>query len=1100
MTPVPSDKIGEPPSSVADALAPLPESFSDASNATDWLRTVAGVDPVTGGTPVILDDARPPHTKPPKGRRPLPQIPGYEILEELGRGGMGVVFKARHLGLNRLVALKMILAGELASPESLTRFRSEAQLLAQLQHPNIVQVYDVGTIEDKSGTTRPYMALELVEGGSLSRQLRGKPQPPREVAALIIVLARAIHAAHEKGIIHRDLKPGNVLLSGNAARPSSEKGSSTVKGWGSLGNTPPHQAGSTPSTMTMLVPPPLSLLKPKITDFGLAKRLESDSSQTRTGEIVGTPNYMSPEQAAGRNQELGPAVDIYALGAILYEALTGRPPFQGISPMDTVLQVLAREPLPPSILLHELPRDLETICLKCLRREANQRYTTAAELADDLQRFLDGEPLLARPVGRTERAWRWCRRNPVLAGLSVTVVILLLAGSLISAYFAVLAGDRAKQAEQNRDDARKQQVLAEENAAKAQRNEQRAMEEEAAARLVSDFLTGLFQDSDPLAVGGRVFGAVPRRSDTLLAREVVDRGRKQLETQLKDKPKLRAMLLDKIGNVYLGLGDITKAEELLREALLLRRTLLPPDHPDLATSLQSMGFVQFLRYRRESITYFRQALEIREKQFGPDDPRVAETLIYLAMPLVRDLEHTEGEALLRRALAIRRRQPGDNRRDVVVPLCILAYSLLKRGEVTQALPYLAELAKLTEEIEYKGIGVVLRKGSQAKLAEKLNPRQAVKLWQETITEASAILGKEHFILTFLRSELIELLFKIGDPPAQEKELRIYIPLLERFYERQSHMVGNAKKNLGVSLSQQGKVAEAALVLEEAIAILRTLKDGDGRWRLAQGLAERANVAVKQGDVALAAKCLREEVTQRIYLYHHHKHSLAVVQLTYDNLEDALFFSEDMPGRWSCLLEAVPWFDLDQKLPPLRTALELLGLAETIERLHLPMNTVGLRQLAWEICGVWRQTRSENECLRYALPKLMAALAGSLARAGRLYGPDGALAALRLYQQLVDTFPYRYPPHHMARQQVQLVEHACLYAAGCQTLEQGAAAFPPSVQKHKQHWRERALELLRAARQAGYRNVHRLRTDPDFAGLRALPEFTQLLREMETEKP
>jgi serine/threonine protein kinase len=337
----------------------------------------------------------------------LPAVPGYEILEQIGRGGMGVVYRARQLGLHRTVALKMILTGFQAGPKELARFRMEATALARLQHPNIVQIYDFGEAEG-----RPYFVFELVAGGSLSQHLQGTPQAVRPAAQLIETLARAVHAAHANGVIHRDLKPANILLRDESGHHS------------------PFASR-------------LASVVPKIADFGLAKCIGGNEAgldphgYTVTGELLGTPNYMAPEQAMVSRQLVGPSADIYALGAILYEALTGRPPFTGDTPLTTVLQVIHNDPLPVTSLQPNVPRDLETICAKCLRKQSLQRYGSALDLAEDLRRFLRDEPIHARPVGRVEAAWRWVRHHPVpavlLAAGLLAPLVALITLSLLSA-------------------------------------------------------------------------------------------------------------------------------------------------------------------------------------------------------------------------------------------------------------------------------------------------------------------------------------------------------------------------------------------------------------------------------------------------------------------------------------------------------------------------------------------------------------------------------------------------------------------------------------------------------------------------------------------
>jgi WD40 repeat protein len=361
--------------------------------------------------------------------RPPFELPGYEVLGELGRGAMGVVYLARQARLDRVVALKRILTREHATPAEVARFGNEARAAAQTRHPNIVQVYDVG---EHDGL--PYIALEYVSGGGLDRRLTGTPIAPEAAARFLEPLARAIHAAHERGIVHRDLKPGNILID----EEEDDDG----------------------------------LGVPKVTDFGLAKLLNSESNLTLPGSVMGTPSYMAPEQAEGKASDISRPADIYALGAILYELLTGRPPFRGATAIDTLQQVRFSEPVAPSRLVPGLPRDVETVVLKCLEKNPARRYATAQALADDLRRWIAHEPIAARPVGPLARAWLWCRRRPALAALTATLALTLAGATAVSSVLAVRAGraasdatDQARAARRERDRSEALRYVAEINLA-----------------------------------------------------------------------------------------------------------------------------------------------------------------------------------------------------------------------------------------------------------------------------------------------------------------------------------------------------------------------------------------------------------------------------------------------------------------------------------------------------------------------------------------------------------------------------------------------------------------------------------------------------------
>lgn len=541
-----------------------------------------------GQMPPMVETVRSPVLSPPALPRDpatLPTIPGYEVLGVLGHGGMGVVYKARHINLNRLVALKTISAGVHAGPHLLARFHVEAEAVASLQHPNIVQIYEVSE-HDRC----PYLSLEFVDGGSLDAKFRGHPQPPRAAAELVETLARAMHCAHQRGVIHRDLKPANILVTAQGV--------------------------------------------PKITDFGLAKRLE-ETGQTQTGAILGTPSYMAPEQAAGNTKAIGPATDVYALGVILYELLAGRPPFCAHTTMETLHEVQSREPPPLARWRVKVPRDLEVICFKCLDKEPRKRYASAEALADDLHRFLTEQPITARPVSSWERATKWTKRRPVLAallGVSALSVLSLLAVSL---FYNARLQSALQEARTNFEAARRAAdkmltVVAEEHLADKPHMEEKQKEllEEALA-IYQQFLQ---QKSNDPALQEDTALAYKRMGDILhtLGKDDSAKGAydkaivllNRLAEEAPSYPKYRQHLANSynwLGEALRATGQREQANQAYVQALHLQKELVvqfPKERAyqkELSRTIYNLGILYADSSPKDAETSYHQAIDILEK-------------------------------------------------------------------------------------------------------------------------------------------------------------------------------------------------------------------------------------------------------------------------------------------------------------------------------------------------------------------------------------------------------------------------------------------------------------------------------------------------------
>lgn len=546
--------------------------------------------------------------KPGKGELPK-TVAGYEILGELGRGGMGVVYKARQPGLNRLVALKMVLAGAHASAEQLARFQIEGEAVARLQHPNIVQVYELGKVDDC-----PFQALEFIDGDSLTKKIDATPQPPVEAARMVRKLSQAMHAAHQRGIIHRDLKPANILL--------------TKEG------------------------------EPKITDFGLAKRFEDDANQghTRDGAIMGTPSYMAPEQAEGKTKDTGPPADIYSLGSILYDLITGRPPFRGTTLLETLQQVKSMEPPPPARLQPGVPRDLETICLKALEKVPGKRYSTAGDLAEDLRRFIDGEPILARPTPWWERTVKWVKRKPAVAaligvGVLAFVSLLTLGGLWLDSERrsaeqreieqARLATEQSKLAKSESEKAAREEQLRkaaeereQEKARQAERERtlrKRAEQNFQRARQAVDFMLS--------KVGQERLAHVPQMQN--IRRDLLIEALKlygEFQKEKSSDPEVRwqaGRAMQRVADIHGMLGKPRDAVKPYQSAIATFRELATANpgqaefRQDLAGGVDSYAtLLRQLKNNREAEKLYREAMELRKElaRAIPNEPSLQRAL------------------------------------------------------------------------------------------------------------------------------------------------------------------------------------------------------------------------------------------------------------------------------------------------------------------------------------------------------------------------------------------------------------------------------------------------------------------------------------------
>ncbi|WP_169981061.1 protein kinase domain-containing protein [Tautonia rosea] len=772
---------------------------------------------------------------PPGSPAAPPSAPaGYEILGILGRGGMGVVYRAHQVRLKRDVALKMILAGGHASSEAIARFLAEAEAIARLRHPNVVQIYELG---DHEGW--PYFAMEYLARGSLARELDGAPRSSREAVALIEQICRGVAEAHRLGIVHRDLKPANILIADDGA--------------------------------------------PKVADFGLAKTLGTDSGLTRTDLVVGTPSYMSPEQASGSPGGVGPEADVHALGAILYELLTGRPPFRGASALETVMQVRTIDPVPPRRLVPGVSRDAETIALTCLQKDPARRYASAEALADDLARYLEGRPIVARPVGPVRRVWLWCRRRPAQASLAGLLALAVSAGS--ASAIALWLRAESNLAESNRRldlalDAVEQyhtgvgeEVLLDQPELEGLRR-----------RLLQTPMRFYRQLGRELQDGRRDPRTRARLVETLVSlanliykvgtpddaikayREAIAVARPLAKEHPNEPSYLRALgdALIRLAEVEADTGRLDEARTTLDEALrhhyLLAR-LEPGDPAPLngqAACLHYLGNVAWDSGEFEdSEEFYRQGIALRE-QLARDhrgDPEFLDNLAgtrnNLAILLANLGRTEEAEVLFRASLDDRirlvRNQPDSDeyRRKLSSNYNNLGSLRSNMGRSSQALPQFEAALKIQEDLVRERPNVALYQFDLATSHVNLavlesdlgNDDRAVVLFRQAIDRFDRLVldhpGRLDYALLSHQAQLLlgESLFRLVDYPAAEDVYQSAVALANRLGKAHPDLLEMSfrrawsRASLAGLLAETGRTSEARAAYVEAIELFDSLSGG-----------------------------------------------------------------------------------------------------------------------------------------------------------------------------------------------------------------------------------------------------------------------------------
>jgi eukaryotic-like serine/threonine-protein kinase len=933
----------------------------------------------------------------------------YELLGELGRGGMGVVYKARDVRLGRLVALKLILAGRFASATDVRRFRAEAEAVAQIDHPNIVPVLDVGEHDGQA-----YFSMKLIEGGSLASALapRSSARSPADAARLVAVVARAVQHAHERGVLHRDLKPANILLSFSREPPASAS---------------PALAGGSR----------LNEAAPFVADFGLAKRVTGDGPATHSGAIVGTPAYMAPEQAAGHSRTVTVAADVYGLGAILYELLTGRPPFRGATPAETLLKVLHDEPARPRQLDRRLPRDLETVCLKCLHKDPARRYPAAAALAEDLERFLEGSPVRARPASGVERFARWCLRHPVVSVLAVALAVSLAVG-------VVVGGLQWHRAETNLAEARKQHLAAEEASRQAGESAREAAQRrtEAEARRV--------EADDNFLIAHRAVNDFCLRAQEELKRspgtqafrrELLQAARKYYQDFVRRRgsdPALR----EELGDVHHHLAWITseigtraEALEVHRQALVIYQELADarPSAASLqrvAASLHNIAMLENATGRRgDSLVHYEEARQIYQILVCLD-PADANQRAWLANTCNSiGIRHSEAGRTL------------DAREPYRLAVGLREQLLHEFPNHPQAMGDLAQ-SRHNLGVMHERLGERVESLRQYEQARDLLERR-VKMEPDRANYRADLANEYQSVAIALRD--------LKRRPEAQAAARKSLAIRERLAKENPSVTGY-QVALAASYSFAGIGHGDAKQEQEAIDC----------YERARGILE----SLARQDPTAAV--YRKDLANACYAVGVHQGNLGRTEKAREAYDQARTLLTKLVAEQP---ERVEYHhDLADVLTNLGGAMVNLGQDE--EGLQVLREGIGEHRLAFT-------KAPQVPYHRNSLSTGYAALADALRKLGRL---DDSAEATRERMQL-------WPTNGR-----ELALAACEFGETASAVARGKTELDPSQRAERDRFCNMALDALRLARSNGYRDVEQLRKHPNLAVLRGRPEFEKLLAE------